>query len=150
MTDQNTPLTAIDFSSELEIRRARYSKVEREVDSLGRIIGVRRLKLSEQTKLTAMTPDLGGIDEVQNPEIPGHTMLVNQRAQYFLVAMVCEIAGAPIPFARNRAELDSILDRLDIEGLTAAGIACGRLFDGENSEDKTDKAKNSSGMPTFE
>jgi hypothetical protein len=149
---QHEPAPApLDFTSELELRKARYSKVEREVDSLGRIVGVRRLKLSEQTRLTAMTPDLGGMDEVQNPAVAGATMLVSQRSQYYLVAMVCEISNNPIPFARNRGELDAILDRLDIEGLTAAGIAAGRLLGTETDEgDGVEKAKNLSGTAGLE
>lgn len=142
---------SFDISSELELRKKRYSHIEREADSWGRVIGVRRLKLSEQTRLTAMTPDLGGMDEIQNPESPGSTQLIQQRSQYYIVAMVCEINGAYIPFARNRGELDSILDRLDVEGMRAAGDAVMRLLTADN-EDGTplDKAKNLSATPGSE
>lgn len=140
---KETPAGAL---SETEIRQARYSKVEREADSFGRIIGVRRLKLSEQTRLAAMTPDLGGMDEVQNPNVPGTTMLVQQRSQYYIVAMVCEINGAHIPFPRHRGELDSILDRLDNEGLEAASTAAVRLMaDDKEAGDPLERAKNLSG-----
>jgi hypothetical protein len=143
-----TPVSSIQ--DELEFRRARYSQVERESDSLGRIIGVRRLKLSEQSRLTAMTPDLGGLDEIQNPET-GITQLVAQRSQYFIVAMVCEINNAPIPFARNRGELDAIFDRLDKEGMMAAAVATSRLLEADIEEGlPLDKAKNLSGIPTSE
>ena len=141
----------VDFSSELEIRKARYSHVEREADELGRIIGVRRLKLSEQTRLTAMTPDLGFNDEVQNPEFPGTVMLVSQRSALILVAMVCEIDNIPIPFPRHRGELDSILDRLDLEGLQAASKAVARLLGPDEEEGgMAEKAKNSLGIPGSE
>lgn len=142
---------SFDISSELELRKARYSHVEREADTWGRLIGVRRLKLSEQTRLTAMTPDLGGMDEIQNPDFPGSTQLIQQRAQYYVVAMVCEIQGAYIPFPRNRGELDSILDRLDMEGLKAASEAVTRLIALDNADgDPMDKAKNSSATPGSE
>jgi hypothetical protein len=143
--------TTVQIQDELELRRARYSHIEREADAMGRIIGVRRIKLSEITRLTAMTPDLGGMDEIQNPDQPGATMLVQQRSQYIIVAMVCEINNAHIPFARNRGELDAIMDRLDREGMEAAGIAAMRLM----AEDATEgtpieRAKNLSGIPGSE
>jgi hypothetical protein len=143
--------TTIQIADELELRRARYSHIEREADSMGRIIGVRRIKLSEITRLTAMTPDLGGMDEIQNPEQPGATMLVQQRSQYIVVAMVCEINGAHIPFARNRGELDAIMDRLDREGMEAAGAAVMRIMAEDAAEGPPlDKAKNLSGIPGSE
>jgi hypothetical protein len=37
--------------TESEIKVARYQKVEKEPDGLGRVIGVRRLKPSEQTRV---------------------------------------------------------------------------------------------------
>jgi hypothetical protein len=141
---------ALSYNDELELRKARYSKVERETDEMGRVIGVRRLKLSEQTRLTAMTPDLGGVDEIPNPAIPGSTTLVPQRAQYFIVAMVCEINGSHIPFARTRGELDSVMDRLDTEGLKAASDASLRLIVGDDEGTPLEKAKNLSGMSSSE
>jgi len=148
--DRETQKPVTSIQDELEFRRARYSQIEREADTLGRVIGVRRLKLSEQSRLSAMTPDLGGLDEIQNPET-GITQLVAQRSQYFIVAMVCEINQAPIPFARNRGELDAIFDRLDREGMTAAAIAASRLFEADLEEGlPLDKAKNLSGIPTSE
>jgi hypothetical protein len=135
---------------ELEFRRARYSSIEREADSLGRIIGVRRLKLSERNRLTAMTPDLGGLDEIHDPNT-GRMEFIQQRSHYLIVAMVCEINNAPIPFARNRAELDAILDRLDMEGMEAAGAAASRLIAADNAEGTPlEQAKNLSGIPTSE
>jgi hypothetical protein len=142
--------TTVQIQDELELRKARYSHIEREADELGRIIGVRRLKLSEQTRLTAMTPDLGGIDEIPNPSQPGATMLVQQRAQYYVVAMVCEINDAYIPFARNRGELDAIMDRLDMEGMIAAGEAVRRILDDGGGPSPSEKAKNLSGTPGSE
>jgi hypothetical protein len=146
---QNPPQIS-SVQDELEFRRARYSHIEREADELGRIIGVRRLKLSEQNRLTAMTPDLTGLDEMQNPET-GVTQLIAQRSPYFIVAMVCEINNAPIPFARNRPELDAVLDRLDIEGMRAAGRAVSRILEADADEgEPLDKAKNLLGIPGSE
>lgn len=141
--------TPLDPSDEFELRKARYSYVERETDALGRMIGVRRLKLSEQTRITAMTPDLGGMDEVVNPAMPGGTLLVSQRSQYYIVAMVCEINGTHIGFPRNRGEMDAIMDRLDNEGMAAAGDAAMRLLKGDEETDGTviDQAKNLSATP---
>ena len=138
------------YADELEFRRARYAHIERETDRLGRVIGVRRLKLSERTRLTSMTPDLGGLDEMQRED--GTVTLIPQRAQYHIVAMVCQINDAMIPFARNRGELDAILDRLDQEGIEAAGAAVNRLMadDGPEGEAQFDKAKNLSGIPGSE
>ena len=148
---QQARTTTTQIEDELSLRKARYSHIEREADTLGRIIGVRRLRLSEMARLTAMTPDLGGMDEVQNPTIPGTTMLVQQRAQYVVVAMVCESNGAHIPFARSRGELDAIFDRLDIEGMQAAGDAVVRLISEDSAEGTPiDKAKNLSGIPGSE
>jgi hypothetical protein len=137
------------YADEVEFRRARYSHVEREMDVLGRMIGVRRLKLSERTRLVALTPDLGGMDEIQRPD--GSVMLAPQRSQYFIVAMVCEINDARFPFPRSRGELDAILDRLDQEGLDAAAAAVNRIL-AEDTEDgdQIDKAKNLSGIPGSE
>ncbi len=48
------------MQTESEIKIARYQTVEKEADGFGRLIGVRRLKPSEQTKLAGMTADLTG------------------------------------------------------------------------------------------
>ena len=150
---QDPPKVAFtSYADEIEFRRARYAYVEREQDKLGRMIGVRRLRLSERTRLTAMTPDLGCMDEMQDPNLPGATMLVPQRAQYYIVAMVCQINDAHISFPRNRGELDAILDRLDQEGMEAASAAVNRLLaqDDEDGLNQADKAKNLSGIPGSE
>ena len=147
--EQPLPKGFASYSDEVEFRRARYAHVEQEMDVLGRMIGVRRLKLSERTRLVAMTPDLGGMDEMQRPD--GTVMLAPQRSQYFIVAMVCQINDTRFPFPRNRGELDAILDRLDQEGLDAAAVAVNRIL-GEDTEDgdQIDKAKNLSGIPGSE
>ncbi len=109
----------------------RYVKIERQADSLGRLIGVRRLKPSQQTRIEEMTPQLDGetkmqvLDEETGIE---KTVGVPRRIQITIAAAVCEIDNAPIPFPKSRGELDAIYDRLDKEGMEAAMIAFGRLF----------------------
>jgi hypothetical protein len=69
-----------------------------------------------------------------------------------VAASVCEIDSIPIPFARNRPELDSIADRLDEEGLAAAMKALTRyqpkVAEGEEAGSAIDDAKKSHAMRT--
>lgn len=132
------------MSTESEVILARYKSIEKEADSLGRIIGVRRLKPSEQTKVSGMCADLTGSDEVINEET-GEKILIPHRMPLLVAASVCLISDGsgetPIPFPRNRSELDAIYDRLDVEGLAAASAAIGRLNQ-KTSVATVDDAKN--------
>jgi hypothetical protein len=127
----------------------RYSQVERQADSFGRIVCVRRLKPAQQQKIVEMTPGLSGEDEMTvRDEQTGAEMVMKipRRMQLNVAAAVCEIDSVPIPFARNRSELDSIYDRLDKEGMDAAMKAFFRLLpkrelDDEGAADPTDDAK---------
>jgi hypothetical protein len=120
----------------------RYKQVEKEADALGRLIGVRRLKPSEQTKIVGMTPDLSGGEDVMHP-ITGEKVTVSNRMALMVAAAVCLIDESPIPFPRNRGELDAIYDRLDREGLGAASVAIARLAnDGDTPSDPIGAAKN--------
>ena len=127
------------MSTQSEIILARYKRVEKEADTLGRLISVRRLKPSEQAKVGGYTADLTGFDEIITPD--GKKINFPHRMPLAVAAAVCEIDGSPIPFARNRGELDAIYDRLDVEGLAAASIAISRLQD-EATPDPVDAAKN--------
>ena len=120
------------MSTQSEVILARYKRVEREADSLGRLIGVRRLKPSEQSKVSGYTADLTGYDEVTTQD--GQKINFPHRMPLAVAAAVCEIEGSPIPFARNRGELDAIYDRLDVEGLSAASRAVARLQDDATPE----------------
>jgi hypothetical protein len=113
------------MSTATEARLARYKQVEREADDWGRIIGVRRLKPSEMGKLTSYTTDVAGFDEHTRED--GTVVKVDRRTPYMVIAMICEIDSVLIPFARNRAELDSLYDTMDQEGLVAASKAVARL-----------------------
>jgi len=115
---------------ESEMKIARYKATEREADLLGRLISVRRLRPSEQAKLTGMTSDLTGFDEAEVvDEETGETkkLQIPHRVPFLVSAAVSEIDGVYIPFPRSRGELDAIYDRLDIEGITAAAKALARL-----------------------
>lgn len=128
-------------SEEILARQERYNRIERATDKLGRLIGVRRLKPSQQLRIQEMAPGLeGGMsvtmqtsDGEQKVEIPRNSPLI-------IAASVCEIDSTPISFAKTRPELDSILDRLDTEGLAAAGEALMRF--NVDAEDVEAAAKN--------
>jgi hypothetical protein len=128
------------MTTESEVKLARYNTIEKEADKFGRVIGVRRLKPSEQTKVAGMASDLTGSDEVTAPD--GTKVQVPHRMPLLLASAVCMIDDARIPFPRSRGELDAIYDRLDVEGLTAAGAAMTRLSAAEGVEDPIEEAKN--------
>jgi hypothetical protein len=120
--------------TESEIKLSRYNKVEREADDFGRLIGVRRLRPSEQTKAAGFTADLSGSDEILDEH--GNKILVPHRLPLMIAATVCEIDGHPVPFPKTRGELDAIYDRLDAEGIAAAGRAATRLQQGDEDSPK--------------
>src|SRR5258706_12161539 len=113
------------MTTESEAKLARYSEIAKEVDEWNRIIGVHRLKPSEQTKIAGMTPDLSGYDEMINDK--GEKVQISHRMPLMLAAAVCMIDDAHIPFPKNNGELYAIFDRLDEEGIKAAGKAWVRL-----------------------
>jgi hypothetical protein len=128
------------MTTESEAKLARYNAIEKEADAFGRVISVRRLKPSEQTKVAGMTADLTGSDEVMNDQ--GERVMIQHRMPLMIASAVCMIDEARIPFPRTRGELDAIYDRLDVEGLTAAGKALTRLSEVEGAENPLDSAKN--------
>jgi hypothetical protein len=133
--------------TESEKYQERYTRREKEADSRGRVIAVRRLKLSEIGKVNGWTPELTGFDEITNER--GETIKIPHRWSYAIAAAVCEIDNVQVPFARSRGELDAIYDRLDIEGLAAAGKALVRLNEGEAPPlPPQEEAKNSLGTPS--
>lgn len=95
----------------LEKIKARYAAIEREADGFGRLIGVRRLRPSEQVKIMEMTVN-------RDPETIGYLNIC---------ASVCEVDGLPIIFPKNRDELDATVNMLDQEGVSAASTAMVRL-----------------------
>ena len=142
------PITRVQTQSEEILQR--YRHIEREPDSRGRIIGIRRLRPSEQSKIVGITPDLGGFDLLPNTEDETKPAArFSHRLPLMMAASVCEIDGNPIPFPRNRAELDLIYDQLDGEGLEAIMRAATRLGETHIAEAaRREAAKNLSGTPT--
>jgi hypothetical protein len=133
------------MSESEDIINGRRSKTGHETDKLGRVIGVRLLRPSQETRAIAMTVDLDGDMSVPDPNRPGEVFKIPIRAGYMIAAQVCEINGVPVPFARNRNELDAIFDRLDQEGLEAAAIGIAKIRQEIESEQGLDAAKNSAG-----
>ena len=91
---------------------ARYAKIEREADSFGRLIGVKRLRPAQQLRVSEMVDTKDDISS----------------AMFNIAASVCEVDSVPVTFPLTRAELDSVIDMLDVEGTKAASAALGRLL----------------------
>ena len=142
------PITRVQTQSEEILQR--YRHIEREADSRGRIIGIRRLRPSEQSKIVGLTPDLGGYDLLPNTQDEtAPAARLSHRMPLLMAASVCEIDGNPIAFPRNRAELDSVYDQLDGEGLEAIIAAATRLGETHIADAaRREAAKNLSGTPT--
>jgi hypothetical protein len=104
----------------------RYAQICREADTLGRIIGVGMLKVSQQIRVMEMTPALDGQTEV-GIDKDGKKIVMARRSLPMLAAAVREIDGVKYMFPRNRQELDFMLDRLDGPGLIAAGVAAAKI-----------------------
>jgi hypothetical protein len=64
----------------------KYSQIEREADALGRLIGVRRLRISEQIKISEMTPNLEGNSDIEGDD--GKTYTITRRSLPLLAAAV--------------------------------------------------------------
>ena len=127
----------------------RYRHIERAADSRGRIIGVRRLRPSEQSKIVGMTADLGGFDLLPNLEDESKPTRLSHRMPLMMAASVVEVDGNPIAFPRNRAELDAVYDQLDAEGLEAIVHCATRLGETLIAEAaRREAAKNSQGTLT--
>jgi len=129
-------------SEEIAARAAKYQRIEREADTIGRIIGVRRLKPSETLRVEEMSPNLEGVNrgayidadtgERKEVEVP-------KRLNLFLAAAVCEVNSVPYVFPDSRAKLDAMLNMLDEEGLSAAMKALNKFAPPKEEEDKAPK-----------
>lgn len=128
------------MTTESEAILNRYKDREKEPDSRGRIITVRRLKPSEQTKVAGYCADLTGYDEITGPD--GTMTRIPHRMPLMIAAAICKIDDLHVAFPRSRAELDANYDWLDAEGLAAAGVAVARLAAKEDIADPVDAAKN--------
>jgi hypothetical protein len=90
-------------SEEILARRAQYDRIEREADALGRIIGVKRLKPSQQIKVEEMAPGLSGTSDFKNEA--GEMVAVSRRAPLMLAASVREIDSVPVRLTRSSIDL---------------------------------------------
>src|SRR5258708_373658 len=79
----------VKMTTESEVKLARYSTIEKEADEFGRVIGVRRLKPSEQTKVSGFCADLTGSDEMISET--GAKILIPHRVPLVVAAAVCMI-----------------------------------------------------------
>jgi len=144
-------------SDEILARAARYQQKEKVSDKWGRIISVQRLKQSQMERIQGFTSDLQGVtkveapgtiidpetgQEVTNPDA-GKESSIPRNWRLILAAHVREINDNPIPFPKNREELDAILDRLDDEGIEAAATGFSKLMThDEPPADVIEEAKN--------
>lgn len=145
-------------AAHLDLRLSRYREIEREADTWGRIIGVRRLKPSEQTRVDGYTPELSGhniiefdvFDDDGKPTGEKRKQYISHRSPMIFAASVCEIDHNPIMFPRSRQELDANYDMLDGEGIAAAAVALARLMRRTEFpfEQTKEMAKNSSATPS--
>jgi hypothetical protein len=104
---------------------SRFKQIEREPDSLGRIIGVGRLRISQQVMISEMTPALDGETEMNSGT--GRAFKMSRRAVPVVAASVREIDGHALPFPKTRRDLDGRMDLLDEPGIQAAVVALARL-----------------------
>ena len=113
-------------SEEIHARQQRYARVEREADATGRLIGVRRLKPSQQIALQELAPGLDGYTTIVD-ERTGAVINVPKSSPLIMAASVTEIDGVAVPFPQTRGQLNAILDRLDEEGLAAVAAALAKF-----------------------
>jgi hypothetical protein len=104
---------------------SRFKQIEREIDSLGRLIGVGRLRISQQISISEMTPALDGESEMTGPS--GKVFKVSRRSIPVIAASVRDIDGHPLLFPKTRRDLDGRMDLLDEAGIKAAIVAMSRL-----------------------
>ena len=133
-------------SDEIAARAAKYNRIERVSDSLGRVIGVRRLKPSQQLKVEEFAGNLTGTVTMTDDRT-GSSIEVPRRFPLMIAAAVCEIDETPVPFPKTRAELDAVLDVLDEEGMAAVVEAFGKINEentaqAESLKDEAELAKN--------
>lgn len=113
-------------SEDIIARAAKYNRIEFHPDESGRLIGVKQLKLSEQLKIQEMAPGLEGTTLTEGDD--GKMIELPKTLPLIMAASVRKIDDQDIPFPKDRRSLDAILDRLDTEGLAAAGIALGKFM----------------------
>ena len=127
--------------------RDRYNESAQATDVFRRVIVVRRLRPSQQSKIEGMMHDLAGSIEVTD-EATGKKGHIPRATRHFIAAAVREIYDVDgvhkvYPFPNSRAELDAVFDYLDNEGVDAAGEALFTLMLKNPSQAETrEEAKN--------
>jgi hypothetical protein len=135
-------------SEEILAKRASLNEIVRVTDTFGRLIGVKRLKPSQQLKLEEMSPNLSGTTTIVVNSETGETAEIPKRMPLLFAASVCEMDQRPLTFPKTRGELDSVLDMLDEEGIAAVAEAFGKIAmksvgpEGDATQDVVDAAKN--------
>ncbi len=119
-----------------ETVKARYDAVEREADTFGRMISVKRLRPAEMQTVRRIV-------ESDSMSIMGDAMVA---------ACVREIDGTVYPAPKSQIDLDIVFNVLDNEGMQAAGTAWVRLMGLDKTADASgaeaeDPAKNSAATP---
>lgn len=125
-------------SEEIKARAARYNRIERIDDAWGRVIGIKRLKPSQQVRVQEMCPGLDGNTTIVADD--GSSFELPKIAPMMMAAHVVEIDGDPWPFPKTRSDLDLIFDTLDGEGLTAVSKAMRKLEEADKPADEPDQS----------
>lgn len=127
-TVSNIKTSAAPPQSVLAQMKADPNRVEYETDGLGRKIGVKKLSFLDTFRITRV---LG--EDASNQ---------TAYAQALLVASVVEIDGEPVRSPSSLAQLEAIMLRLDMEGVSAAATASRRFMPAPDSGE-VDDIKNS-------
>lgn len=112
-------------SDDIQKLEEEYNNIERITDRRGRTFGVKRLRPSQINRIREMAPKLDG--EITVEMADGQVVKWPKIQELFLAASICEINGIRIPFPNNRAELDSMLDRMD-DGMPRVAEALAKLI----------------------
>ena len=111
-----------------ETVKANANRIERETDSAGRVIGVKRLNFLEIHKITGLV----GAVNAQNERYYNEALAC---------ASVCEIDGDLVMIPRTELQMDALMLRLDTHGVGAALTALSR-FAPPTQEDEAQEVKN--------
>lgn len=100
-------------SSLSEQIKADASRIEYEIDAIGRRIGVRKLNFKDHYRLAKLLGQESG-----NPAAMTDAMMASS---------VVEIDGDPVPKPGTELQLEALMQRLDFHGVAAAATAMSRF-----------------------
>jgi hypothetical protein len=112
MLDEAAPKEQLKIGLAEQIK-ADSTRIEYEVDAIGRRIGVRKLNFHGHYRLAKLLGQNSG-----NPAMMTDAMMA---------ASVVEIDGDPIPMPGTELQLEALMQRLDFHGVAAAATAMGRF-----------------------